>query len=167
MDISTLVASVGHIKELADLLIGERDRQKLAAIKLELTEEALRAKAHLLEVSEATISKDAVIQALRQQIDEMHARQREKERYVLREISAGRGAFAYQLRPSGELAERSDEPPHFLCQPCFELGLKSVLRLEHFNNGSQALACPANQLHHIGLGGGHVVARGQVSRGIG
>ena len=48
----------------------------------------------------------------------------EKERYTLHAVDSG--AFAYVLKPGVETAD----PPHWLCQQCFQQQRKSILQFE-------------------------------------
>jgi DNA-directed RNA polymerase subunit RPC12/RpoP len=137
MDISALIAGLAYSHTLVGALMNERDSQKAAAIKIELTEKITAAQIQLSQVLAAVIDKDATIHRLSERNRDLEAAQREKERYRLARIGAVGEAFAYQLRPAAELSERSDEPTHFICQPCFDSGRKAVLQMQ----GPYA-ACP-------------------------
>lgn len=100
---SAALSSLTAIKQLAGLLVDERDRQKAAAIQIDLTNQC-------------------------EQLRVLEAKQSEQDRYRLAEVGTVGKFFAYALRPPSELAERADEVPHFLCQPCFSSDKKGVLR---------------------------------------
>ena len=121
MDASALITSFGAVFELARLGIDERDRQKAAAIKADLTDKIIHAQSQLSQVMAAIIEKDLALHALTERVRELEAEQSEKLRYQLREVGVGGHAFAYQLRPAAELTERQDEPVHFLCQACLDV----------------------------------------------
>lgn len=127
MDISLLLSSLNASKNLVGLLVDERDRQKAAAIQIDLTNKIIEAQAQISEVLAAVIEKDGRIQALAERNRELEAQHREKARYRLAKLGTAGQFFAYQLRPVAELPERSDEPEHFVCQPCLEDGKKRVL----------------------------------------
>lgn len=134
MDVSTLVASVSGAAELAKLLVNERDRQKAAAIEVQLTDKITQAQIQLSQVLGAVIEKDGRIQVLAERVRELEAEQSEKQRYRLAKLGSVGDFFAYELRPATELVERSDEPPHFICQPCFDIRKqKSILRIQGLN----------------------------------
>ena len=59
----------------------------------------------------------------------LEAQQSERARYELAKLGVGGDFFAYRLRGVAELRERADEPPHFVCQPCFDAGKKAVLQV--------------------------------------
>ncbi|MEG2469012.1 MAG: hypothetical protein RSB86_16680 [Comamonas sp.] len=129
MDVSTLVASVSGAAELAKLLVNERDRQKAAAIEVQLTDKITQAQIQLSQVLGAVIEKDGRIQVLAERVRELEAEQSEKLRYRLAKLGVLGDFFAYELRPAAELVERSDEPAHFICQPCLDIRQqKSILR---------------------------------------
>lgn len=134
MDVSTLVASISGAAELAKLLVNERDRQKAAAIESQLTDKITQAQIQLSQVLGAVIEKDGLIQVLTERVRELETEQSEKSRYRLAKLGAIGDFFAYELRPAAELVERSDEPAHFICQPCFDIRKqKSVLRIQGTN----------------------------------
>ena len=129
MDFSTLISSVSSAAELARLLVNERDRQKAAAIEIDLTDKITQAQIQLSQVLGTIIEKDGRIQTLAERVRVLEAEQSEKSRYRLAKVGTVGEFFAYQLRPAAELDERSDEPAHFLCQPCFDIRQhKSILR---------------------------------------
>lgn len=130
MDLSALIAGLSYAHTLAGALVNERDSQKAASIKIELTEKITAAQVQLSQVLAAVIEKDAAIHRLTERNRDLEAAQREKERYRLARVGTIGEAFAYQLRPAAELSERSDEPTHFICQPCFDAGKKAVLNMQ-------------------------------------
>lgn len=145
MDISAIISSLTYAQTLAGLLINERDSQKAAAIKIELTEKILGAQTQLAQVFASVIEKDTLIQTLTERNRNLEAAQREKERYRL-DVVGSTGVLAYRLRPVSELVERADEPPHLVCQACFDSIplVKSVLQ----PNG-RMLHCRVNPAHNI------------------
>lgn len=133
MDVSSLVASIAGAAQLTKLLVDERDRQKTAAIQIDLSNKIAEAQIQLTQVLSSIIEKDGLIQTLSERVRELEADQNERSRYQLRKLGTIGDFFAYQLRPAAELSERSDEPPHFLCQPCLDIRKhKSVLRLTEY-----------------------------------
>lgn len=129
MDVSLLISSISSAMELGRLLVNERDRQKAAAIEVNLTDKLIQAQALVSQVLGAIIEKDGLVQVLSERVRELETQQSERARYELAKLGVVGEQFAYRLRPAAELAERNNEPPHFLCQPCFDAGKKSVLRV--------------------------------------
>lgn len=140
MDISLLISTITGAKQLADALIGERDRQKAATIQIDLTEKIAQAQLQLLEVIGTLATQGDELRVVSKRLGELESNERERERYQLAELTPGRGAFAYRLRPAAELIERQDEPAHFVCQPCLDIRRHKVVL--HVNPGG-AIVCPA------------------------
>ena len=136
--IGGVASSMTVLKELGGLLLDERDRQKAATIHLEFTEKLIEVQAQLLQVLSAVVEQQRQIPVLEQRIRELQAGRAEKERYELAVVGVGGQFFAYRLRGAGELLERTDELPHFVCQPCFEAGNLIVL----CGNGDGYWWCP-------------------------
>ena len=131
MDISALVSSVTGAAQLTRLLVDERDRQKTATIQIDLTDKIAQAQIQLTQVLGAIIEKDGLIQSLTERVRELETQQSEKARYQRRKVGSVGDFYAYALRPPAELVERSDEPEHFLCQPCLDIRKhKSILRIQ-------------------------------------
>lgn len=143
--ISVILQNLGIAQTMAGALLNERDRQKAAAIQVDLTEKILGAQAQLAQVMASIVEKDATIHRLSERNRDLEAAQREKERYGLHKVGST-GVLAYALRPSTELLERKDEPPHFVCQTCFDGGIKAVLQP---HQGGRMLVCLVNQIHSI------------------
>lgn len=138
MEFTSGIAALSALKDLGGAWVGERDRQKAAAIEVEFTNKLLEAQTHLAQLLGTVISQQGHIGALEKRIRDMEAAQAEKERYVLAKVGSSREFFAYRLRDEAELKERTDEVAHFACQPCFETGKKVVL----VGNGAGYWNCP-------------------------
>lgn len=132
VDYGTILTSLSGVIDLSKALIGERDAQKSAALKIELTERILKTQADLGQVLASVIEKDGTIRALTERVAELERNQTERARYQLAKLGTVGNVFAYRLRPAGELTERVDEPEHFLCQPCFDAGKKGVLMVSKY-----------------------------------
>lgn len=138
MEIGAAIAAFSALKDLAVGLVGERDRQKAAAIEAQFTNKLIEAQAHLAQLLGTVIDQQGRIGALEQRLRQMEADQAEKQRYMLTKLGTEGQFFAYALRPAAELHERADELPHFICQPCFETGKKVVIN----DNGDGYVWCP-------------------------
>lgn len=139
-EISAFLSSVGAAKEIGSALVGERDREKLLALKLEFLEQLVDLGQKTVDIQNTMFEKDARIRELLETVSDLQRRKSEEDRYVLQNLGTGGiEFFAYALRPAAELADRKDEAPHFLCQPCFNAGKKSVL----ISNGDGHWRCSA------------------------
>ena len=129
-------AAYTYLKDIGGFALNERDRQKFAAIQMDLTDKIIQAQANVLEVQNTIATERALVRTLQDRLAELERDDREHSRYQLAKLGTVGDFFAYKLRPPGELTERSDEPEHFVCQPCFDAGKKSVLRI-----GTHAALC--------------------------
>lgn len=157
MDVSTGLASFSALKEIAGLLVNERDRQKAAAIQIEFTNKLIEAQAHLTQLLGTVIDQQGRIGTLEQRVRDMQAREAEKARYVLSKMGTEREFFAYRLRATTELQEGIGEVDHFICQPCFDGGKKVVLS----GNGDGYWECPACKHGAQVSAGAHLRLRGR------
>ena len=137
MEIGSAIAAFSALKDLGAALIGERDRQKAAAIEVEFNKQLIEAQTQLAELLGTVIDQQGRVGALEQRVRDVEAAQAEKERYVLAKVGNQGEFFAYRLRDATELTERVSEVPHLVCQPCFEVGKKIVLT----GNGSGYWSC--------------------------
>jgi len=152
MDIAVALANLGAAHTIVKGLIDLRDRQKLAAVQADLTERLLEAQTHLVELVGMLAEKTALAAELQERVRHLERHQLEHGRYELSEIAPGRD-LAYRLKPPGALTERTDEPPHFLCQPCLDIpGHKAILRLTVVW-GTDTFTCPACKAEFIGAHG--------------
>lgn len=127
VEIGAAIAAFSAMKDLAAGLVGERDRQKAAAIEVEFTNKLIEAQSQLTQLLGTVIEQQGRIGTLEQRLRDLEADQAEKARYVLAKVGTEGEFFAYRLRVSAELNERINEVDHFICQPCFETGKKVVL----------------------------------------
>lgn len=129
VEISSFIASTSALADIVKAVISARDSGISAAVKADLTERLLQSQAQTSQVLGTIIEKDGLIQVLTQRVRELEAEQSEKARYRLAKLGTLGQLFAYELRPASELVERADEPPHFLCQPCFDASKKGILQI--------------------------------------
>ena len=127
MDVNALISSLTSIGAIGKALIDERDSQKLATLKSDLTNKIIEAQSQFMQLHSTIIEQQRSILTLEQRIRELEAAGAEKARYQLTKLGTQREFFAYALRPDTELPEGTSEVAHFLCQPCFDAGKKVVL----------------------------------------
>jgi len=142
MDVPSLIASSSAaytvVKDLIGALLNERDREKAAAIKLDLFEKLAEAQAQLLQVQSGALALQGQVFTLQERNRQLEAARSEKERYELAKIGTEGEFFAYRLRSVAELDKGAGEVAHLLCQPCFDTGKKYVLA----GNGDGHWGCP-------------------------
>lgn len=146
MDLAVISAAIGAIsvaKELGKAALGVRDFNEMAPVIAQLNDQ-------LLKAQDALFRHNAELLALQQEQFETAKKLREMEetlaqrgRYSLVEVS--RGQFAYRVNVAVETSEVGNpgraEPLHYVCQPCFDKGIKAVLQRENFY-GAIYLDCP-------------------------
>jgi hypothetical protein len=149
-EISTLLSAMASTGQIASALIGERDQLKLASLRTELTQKIIESQALLSQLLGSLIAKDQQISVLSEDVRQLKALQQERERYVLAKLGSQVDLYAYRLRPAADLGDRTDEPSHYLCQPCFDAGRKAVLRGHAPREGSDAhWTCPNEARHQL------------------
>lgn len=151
-EISAAITAFSTLKDLAIGLVGERDRQKAAAIEVEFTNKLIEAQSHLTQLLGTVIEQQGRISTLEKRLRDIEAAQAEKERYVLAKLGTGREFFAYRLHPGAELKNGVSEVEHFVCQPCLDAGKKVVLD----GNGAGYWGCPVCK-HGADTGGSSAV----------
>lgn len=124
---AAIVATLNGAREIVRGLINQRDAQKLSSVQSQLTEHIINAQAQLAELLAVLVERTGRIAELEEQVRDLKRDQLERHRYELAELGP-RGALAYRLKPAAALSERQSEPPHFVCQPCFDKGVKAVLQ---------------------------------------
>lgn len=149
MDISLFTAasqSLGVIKTIAEGMVSIRDQTKLMELRIELLSKLFDAMQSLDALRQEHQAQLEINRTQKQQLEELQEQLSERESYELFEVTSG--AYVYARKPSdGQLHK-----PPYICQPCQDQGIKSILRLdagsEYF---SDKLICPSKPLHDITL----------------
>lgn len=128
-----IFGAVQGLKGAFDILQGLNATAKEAAInevKVSLTRHIIEAQQALTAAGLAQADAAEKIRTLEQEIVSLKHWEREKERYQLSGI--GTVGFAYTPKEGME----GGEPMHWLCQPCFDTGHKSVLQFTEVTSTS-------------------------------
>lgn len=136
MDISLVTGAVTAIKaarELGSAALKIRDFNQFAGTVAEINEQLLKAQESLFAHNADMLDLQQKYHEACDELRRLKAVAAERECYSLHEI--GPGVFAYRLDTS-----RKSEPLHYLCQPCFDKGTKSVLQ-DLYDHGPQTLGC--------------------------
>lgn len=122
----TLIAGIGtNLKTAADIakaMMGLRDASLIQGKVIELQSVILAAQSSALAAQSQQMSALDKIRQLEKEVATLKAWGHEKQRYELK--SPAPGFLVYMLKPE----ERGTEPPHWLCQTCYEQGNKSMLQ---------------------------------------
>jgi len=134
MDISLVTGAVTAIqaaRTLGSAALKIRDFNQFAGTITQINEQLLKAQESLFTHNAEMMELQQKYHEACEQLRRLKAAAKDREGYVLREM--GPGVFAY-------LSEGRAEPLHYLCQPCFDKGVKSVLQDQH-NLGPVYLHC--------------------------
>ena len=139
-DASAIGAVLSSIKTAQDILragLSVRDSvvagSKLAELTSQLVEAGNRA---LLAQQEQSALLDRVA-TLEKECVQLRERQRERERYGLKEVYPG--SYALARKPS----DSDTSSPHWLCQNCFDGGQNIVLQSRHGERSWRVWFCPS------------------------
>lgn len=123
IDIAAAISSTTALLGIAKGAIAARDdakaQQALTDVQLKLSEVTMAA----LSMSQANITLTDEIRLLKDQAHQAQMKARDREGYEISEVRPG--AHAYKSKPSEEGA---GVPLHYLCQPCYDKGVKAMLR---------------------------------------
>ena len=132
--LSGISSAIGIIKSVRSSGLSEVS----IATFLQLGDQLIDAQIAILSLQKEVLEKTEELRKLRESISE-------KEKYSLVETVPGRGNFAYarNVSPveSHSGAPVMTEPFHYVCQRCFDNGIKSVLQ-RRFENSTPIFFCP-------------------------
>lgn len=138
-------AALSGIKALYDatrIAIDARDDAKLKLLMVDMQGKILEAmEAALASKSQAMTIQNA-LHVAQDELKEIKAKAAERQRYTLTKIPGQGKQYAYASQPE---QGGQNEPPHYICQPCYDKGIKSVLQGTEFYGGNQ-LECPSCQM---------------------
>lgn len=150
MEIAAALSGIKGALELASAAVDARDSAKAKTAISDVTSRFMDAQIRLVEMTERLLLLQTQLATANQQLEEAKRRLAEREQYVLHEIT--RGTFAYRFQPSDAAGTQGSVPTHYLCQPCFDKGVKSVLnRIESAYMGLLQI-CPTCK-HEISIDG--------------
>jgi hypothetical protein len=141
--VSAAVTAMSVAKELGKAALGIRDFNEIATVMAQLND-------HLLKAQEALFAHNAQLLALQQEQFETTKELREvkealaqRGRYALVELSDRVFVYRVNVAPiGGDVSDPlATEPLHYVCQSCFDKGIKSVLQKHRFY-GAVSLTCP-------------------------
>ncbi len=128
--IGTAFTAIDLIRKGLSAAIDVRDFNQAAAELSKLNEALLSAQAALLAQNSALFQLQSEKFETAEELRKLEEALAQKARYDLFDL--GGGVFVYRANSSpsapGSFDPASTQPEHFLCQPCFDAGKKSVLR---------------------------------------
>jgi hypothetical protein len=140
MELQTAIAAAGAALQVIKGAIAARDDAKAQAALFEVQDRLLAISTTSLDLSDRNAALQALLHEAEREKRELKGRLEERGSYVLHEIRPG--AFCYASKPAHE----GLEPAHYLCQLCYDKGIKSVLR---FTLKKSHLDCVETSSHSI------------------
>lgn len=133
MDFSLItgaISSLGTAKKLADAALDVRDFNNAATAIAQITEQLLDAQQRLLAHNAALLELQQEHFEATKELRKLREALAERERYSLFELSPDVFVYRVDVPPQlGGTTEPGDpKPKHYLCQRCFDKGVKSVLQ---------------------------------------
>ena len=125
VDMALITGTISGLKTAGDIANSILKLQSISDIRakvIELQSAILSAQSSALEANANQSALVEKIRTLEEEIAQIKAWGREKQRYKL--ISPWNGAFVYSLKESMS----KSEPPHWICTSCYENGEKSILQ---------------------------------------
>lgn len=142
MELGAAMGAFSAVFDIAKTALEARDEGKINAALSELNRKHLDLSTAALQLQEKLVALQAALSELQSENTELRAKANDRAHYVLHAVSPGR--FVYRNTPD---PERPDIPAHYLCQTCYDQGIKSVLHVIHDNMVGTAFECLADKKH--------------------
>lgn len=128
--VGAITASISTAREIAKGLSATRDQSLINEKTSALLDQLLKAQEGLLTHNAALLQLQGENFKTSEELRELKETMRERGRYSL--VSIGNGYFAYRVnitpQQSGASEPSTSEPLHYVCQTCFDSGVKSVIQ---------------------------------------
>ena len=121
--------------DVAKGLVDIRDTVKFKDAVIKLQTQILSAQQGALRAQARETQMAEELRSLKAHVAEIEAWSAQKERYVLKELRPG--VLVYALKPGME----GGEPPHQICQTCYQRGKRSILHADEQHNEVYRLTC--------------------------
>jgi hypothetical protein len=121
--------------EMAQGLIEIRDTVKFGDAVIKLQAQIMSAQQGALAAQSRETEMTEEIRSLKTHVAELEAWDAQKDRYDLKRLEPG--VFVYSLKP--DMA--AGEPPHYICQTCYQHGKRSILQSLGAYNGQEKFDC--------------------------
>lgn len=164
LELSGALTAARSILDVAKIAVDARDDAKLKAALTELQTKLFDATSAALQVAAHASTLQEQLDSVKRELRQIKAQAEERDRYALTEVRPGAYAYMSKAEDGGQ-----SEPAHYLCQPCYDKGIKTVLRHSPQTRAwSASWDCPADKAHQIQLpyDGTPESGRTLISRGI-
>ena len=146
-EIGLLISTLTNAKQLAQAAMDLRDFNSQTAAITEINGQLLKAQEQLFVHQSQLLQLQEQHFEAREELRKLKEAQAERERYSLFDVGEGQFVYRVNLVPeqSGAAEPAAAEPLHYLCQPCFDGRVKSVLQTiwtgTKHTGRSEALRC--------------------------
>jgi len=141
MELTVALSSAMKGYELVKLAIDAKNEAQVRAAVSDMAKSLMEANLAALDLTTKLANSEAKLR-------EFEKSAAEREQYQLHEIAKGRFVYIHTGSPDNPKAISS--PTHYLCQNCFDKGVKSVLRFEDGGSDwSDKYICAEVEQHSI------------------
>ena len=142
--IGAAVTSLLLAKNIGAATTELRDRNQMLGEFAKMNGELLKAQDALFAHNASLLELHGKYADACDELRKMKDAMNERGRYALFEIGAGKFAYRLKVGGTGEAVAvpGTNEPMHYLCQPCFDVGRKMVLRLYRDASDGPGAECP-------------------------
>jgi hypothetical protein len=141
--ISGAMTAITAARDIARTAVDIRDAAKLTAVTTALNEQLIKAQESLFQLSANLMALQQEHFKTTEELRKLNELLAERGRYSLVEIGNGMFAYRVNVAPKGSDMQNpgSLEPDHYVCQLCFNKGIKSVLQSQPNSWGGSSLNC--------------------------
>jgi hypothetical protein len=145
--LSVIASAIGTAKDITKTLLGIRDFKLVAEQTAALNDSLLKAQDALLSHNTALLQLQDEHFKAREELRKLRKALNERGRYSLVELASDNFAYRVNISPeqSGTSQPGVPEPAHYVCQKCFDKGIKAVLVgaiIKNTRGFSNGLLCP-------------------------
>lgn len=141
MDISSALSSAKAAFDILSTSIAARDEAKIQAALTDLQRKHTELTASAMAHIEKAFNLQSDLLKAKDEISKLKTEINQKESYDLFEVASGK--FCCKSNKEGS-------PLHYLCQPCWDRGIKSVLQLHSANQGwPPKMVCSTENKHNF------------------
>lgn len=142
--LGVVATSLGIAKDIGKAMIGVRDSNLIAEKLSALNDQLLKAQDALLAHNAAMFQLQNEHFQAREDLRKLQEAAAERGRYSLVEIAPGNFAYRAYVAPTQGTPGQpvAPESAHYLCQPCYDNGVKAVLGLEGGGYAPFVQRCP-------------------------
>ena len=156
--IGGITSSITAVKDIAEGLRTERDEALIREKTTALWQEVLKAREGLIAHNAALLQLQQEHFEAGEKLRKLEETARERGNYSLVHIGRGQWVYRSNVAPqhpgAAEVTPAVTEPPHYLCQTCFDKGVKSVLQTRFERGvdiGLRCLSCGDTLLSEAGI----------------